>query len=210
MRATAAGTGAPKSQALPLLFDTATTKTRSVGRQTRCSKVRLIMSTHEPLSFTALTPTAAELERKLLEWHTWYELTFLDRTTDPVRMKAFSELVSTSTFNELGPRWHLAFIGVSPRHQRQGVGKLLVERGQKLAREEGLPLTLEASVPGRGLYAKLGFKTVGEVRVSEEIRNPMMLWEPEERQGRWLEDIGNGEAKMRVDGKADSRVELVS
>jgi GNAT superfamily N-acetyltransferase len=155
--------------------------------------------------FAELTLSPLEFERKLLSWDLWYESTFLDRAADPVRFKEYIKLAPWDFFKEVSSRWHLAIIGVSPQHQRRGIGRILVERGQKLAAEEGLPLTLESSIPGRALYAKMGFKMVGAVQIYDGFSDGLMLWEPEEMKGKWVEDTENGEAKLKVlDGLKNS------
>lgn len=86
---------------------------------------------------------------------------------------------------------------MSPKFQRRGVGSLLIKHAQKLAAEENLPLTLEASIVGRKLYLKNGFKLVGEVKLCEEFSDGLMVWEPVGMEGTWLEDIDGDTAKMR-------------
>lgn len=154
--------------------------------------------------------TAPEFERKLLAWDLWYETKFLDRATDPVRFQEYVKLAPWNAFNGIGPRWHLGIIAISPQHQRRGIGKMLVEYGQRLTTKEGLPLTLESSIAGRGLYAKMGFKMVGGIKIFDGFTDGLMVWEPEEMKGKWLEDTGNGAGKMKFQCKTESHVEPVS
>ena len=182
-------------------------RVRSGGRRTRCLKVRLPFLQAAHICCAQLT--ASEIERKLLGWDLWYESKFMDRATDPVRFKEYIKLAPWNSFNSVGPRWHLSIIGVSPQHQRRGIGRMLVERGQKLATEEGLPLTLQSSIAGRGLYAKLGFKMVGGIKIYDGFTDGLMVWEPDEMKGTWLEDTGNGEAKMKVEGATKRRVQPI-
>ena len=82
---------------------------------------------------------------------------------------------------------------------------MLVRHGIKLAESEGLPITLEASVNGRGLYEKYGFRqfTTVQLRVEEGriVRAPVMLWEPESCKGQWL--IRNGQDDWQIRPRAD-------
>lgn len=54
--------------------------------------------------------------------------------------------------------WYLRFLGVSPKAQRMGIGKLLLRWGIERSEEEGIPASLEASNAGLGLYQKMGFE----------------------------------------------------
>ena len=58
----------------------------------------------------------------------------------------------------------LAGLGVSPKHQRRGVGAALVRWGLERAKEDGRDTYLIATGPGRKLYLGLGFRDVGEER----------------------------------------------
>lgn len=58
----------------------------------------------------------------------------------------------------------LSGLGVSPKHQRKGVGQALVRWGLERAKEEGRDTFLIATGPGRKLYLGLGFQDVGEER----------------------------------------------
>lgn len=62
-------------------------------------------------------------------------------------------------------------------------------------------MTLEASVMGRGLYAKEGFKVVEEGEISDghvvEYVVVSMVWEPEGLKGKWLVDRGEGRADVK-------------
>ena len=50
---------------------------------------------------------------------------------------------------------------VHPKHQRKGIGKALIENGLQRARKDNVEVWLCASVPGQGLYQKLGFEFAG-------------------------------------------------
>lgn len=66
-----------------------------------------------------------------------------------------------------------------------------------MAAGEKVPLTLEASVIGRNLYLKKGFKTVEEVELCADFADVLMVWEPKGMEGTWLEEIRGESAKMK-------------
>lgn len=136
------------------------------------------------------------LERNLLNWEQWYHSKFIDRAVDPERMKKLMSLAPWEYGKPINPRWHVAAIAVSPRHQRRGVGGILVRKAQELAAEEGMPLTLESSIAGRGLYSKMGFKKVHEVVISDTFADDIMVWEPTGLEGTWLTNIHGNTAQL--------------
>jgi GNAT superfamily N-acetyltransferase len=112
-------------------------------------------------------------------------------------MKQLQSTTLLDFYKIFGPRWHLGILGISPNHQRKGIGGRLVRHGQDLATEENLPMTLEASVVGRFLYAKEGFQVVEEVEISDGFEVVSMVWEPEGSRGKWLTDRGEGRADVK-------------
>jgi len=139
------------------------------------------------------------MERYLLGWEEYYEQKLLQRAVDPKALEMYASLQQFSVYKTLDEYWYLGLLGVDPKYQRRGIGAKLVEHGFSIAREGGLPIALEASVAGKGLYSKLGFKTIQKTRIrslSEEIVT--MLWEPESLKGRWLGEEEGGIAKLKV------------
>lgn len=60
------------------------------------------------------------------------------------------------------PHWHLAFLGVEPTKQRNGLGSALLERGLATCDEEGVPVYLEsAKTENVSLYLRHGFEVLG-------------------------------------------------
>lgn len=82
---------------------------------------------------------------------------------------------------------------VRPEYQRKGVGKLLTEYGIRVAEQAELPIYVESSKEGLGLYEKLGFRRLtekivhkaGVLWVGEETGDkndyevPLLVWIPE-------------------------------
>ncbi|KAF2797556.1 acyl-CoA N-acyltransferase [Melanomma pulvis-pyrius CBS 109.77] len=137
-----------------------------------------------------------KFERHLLSWELSYETNVLNRISDRARVQEYRDMAHYNLYSKLDPRWHLGLLAVSVNYQRRGIGGKLVKYGQKLAAEENLPLTLESSVAGRGLYLRSGFKIVDESEVVKGLDGLSMVWEPDHLKGKWLEDIGNGRANI--------------
>ncbi|KAH8592748.1 hypothetical protein B0O99DRAFT_628870 [Bisporella sp. PMI_857] len=76
-----------------------------------------------------------------------------------------------------GKDYHKLFLlEVSPKHQRRGIGSLLLESGLKEADLKGLQCVLGASPEGLGLYRKHGFVTTQHMSLN--------LWEYEGGEGK--------------------------
>ncbi|KAF2112894.1 acyl-CoA N-acyltransferase [Lophiotrema nucula] len=136
-----------------------------------------------------------KIERYLLSWDLWYHKKFVDRAGDYARVQLYAGL-EDDVSEPLFPLWHLGGLAVSPNHQRRGIGRELVEHGQKLATKENVPCTLSSSIIGRDLYRKCGFKIIDVQHVVEGPDEVVMAWEPEHLKGKWLEDIGDGKANV--------------
>ena len=66
------------------------------------------------------------------------------------------------------PCWYLAFMGVDPAAQGQGIGSAMLTAVLERADRDGLPAYLEASCPeNQRLYERHGFVTVGELNVAD-------------------------------------------
>ncbi|KAF2489869.1 acyl-CoA N-acyltransferase [Lophium mytilinum] len=140
---------------------------------------------------------AKRLDRYLLSWEQWYEEKALDRASDPARAKMMHAATQYSFYSQLESYWYLGLLGVSPKHQRRGIGARLVAHGQKIAAEDKMPVTLEASVMGRGLYAKLGFLEIERLKIVDGLEGVAMLWEPEGTEGTWLVRGEGEKAKLK-------------
>lgn len=95
---------------------------------------------------------------------------------------------------------HLQSLAVSPNFQGTGVGKALIQWGQNFAADHQLPVTLEASVTGRKVYAKLGFVVIEKEMITENFEGIAMLWEPPAYKNQWLDYDEDGVyAKVKTD-----------
>ncbi|MDI1484888.1 MAG: hypothetical protein OHK93_000022 [Ramalina farinacea] len=122
-------------------------------------------------------PYTAFCERTLNSLHeTYISLLRLDRSVDPARA-ALWRIQQSHAFDrfwaEQGPvgnedgrgYFTLQNLCVDPTWQRRGVGKRLIEVGQKEARREGVKVVLTSSEVGARLYTHMGFERIGELRI---------------------------------------------
>jgi len=93
---------------------------------------------------------------------------------------------------------HIQFLITGPEYQGLGVGKALLREALDMGRREGLCVGLESSNAGKEFYKRNGFKITHEHVIEEwdagknrpTTRTPVMVWEPEDRRGQWLEEDG--------------------
>lgn len=86
--------------------------------------------------------------------------TTFPKTWDPIFM-----YLNQSRRETMGrrPYYFLSVLATHPEHHRKGAGGSLVKWGTDLADEQGVECYLEASIEGRPLYERLGFRVVKEV-----------------------------------------------
>lgn len=99
-----------------------------------------------------------------------------DTVAEPARSAVFSILEQMSESHPHEPHWHLAFIGVDPAHQGQGIGAALLRYALERIDEQGLHAYLESSNPANiSLYKRHGFEVVREIRIGDSpVVTPML------------------------------------
>jgi len=117
------------------------------------------------------------LERKLLAIEDRYlALVCPDHSVDPQRLAHYlTSAVDCFPFSDFPNHWFLSTVAVDPPCQRRGIGQQLVQWGLQQARQENVPVGLEASIAGFGLYEKLGFRTVNKMELIPGIMIRAML-----------------------------------
>jgi GNAT superfamily N-acetyltransferase len=99
-----------------------------------------------------------------------------DTVPEPRRSQVTSILDQMSAAHPKEPHWHLAFIGVDPRHQGRGVGAALLRHTLARVDAQHLHAYLESSNPANvSLYRRHGFEVIREIRVGDSPPvNPMV------------------------------------
>lgn len=85
---------------------------------------------------------------------------------------------------DLKERWYVGAVCVKDEWRGRGVGRTLMELVTKRCVEERLPLTLSATEDGARLYRKMGFESLGEIRLpggGGNSRFEFMVWDPRKR-----------------------------
>jgi GNAT superfamily N-acetyltransferase len=77
------------------------------------------------------------------------------------------------------PLWLLAILGVDPDHQRQGLGRAVVEAGLAAVDREHLPAYVETQDPANlAFYESLGFVTIAELELPHNGPMHYALYRP--------------------------------
>jgi ribosomal protein S18 acetylase RimI-like enzyme len=129
---------------------------------------------------------STELTRLTVRWNGLYQ--YLLRQSDPgVSLDAANEVFSwMGSVKTLYPTeyWSLAWLGVSPKCQRTGIGKRLLQWGIDRSEEEQVPAVLVATEVGKPLYEKMGFREVSDVPSDKAgNHNPIMIRSVEKPKG---------------------------
>lgn len=125
------------------------------------------------------------LELALLRAEEWYTNLFrLDKSLDyGFRDRFFA--TAPAEFEDVDEMWKLQSLATDPKFQHRGVGSMLIAWGQEQARREGICVGLTASIVGQGVYLKKGFRMYGVIPCPGFMDVPMMVWEPEGKEGSW-------------------------
>ncbi|KAM0443116.1 hypothetical protein ACHAQK_003477 [Fusarium lateritium] len=127
-----------------------------------------------------------KLTRFGVMWDDFYK--YLLRQTDPgVSLDAANEVFSwMGDVKSLYPteHWSLSWLGVSPKCQRTGIGKKLLQWGIDRCEEEQVSAVLVATEVGKPLYEKMGFREVNDVPCDKTgNHNPLMIRSVEKPKG---------------------------
>lgn len=103
-----------------------------------------------------------------------------DRSVDLERLDQYlrASAVDCFPFDAHPELWYLSTLAVDPTQQRRGIGRQLVQWGLQHAQREQIPVGLEPSAKGVGLYESLGFRTVNTTELVPGLTIRAMLWEP--------------------------------
>lgn len=132
--------------------------------------------------------TVIEAEKKWARYMT-------DRSVDYVFLDHFMAAYLGMEKNPRPSCFHCHMIVVDPDSRTAGVGRLLIDWAKDIAVQEDLPLFLESLVEATGFYERVGFKRLSRdvvlvIEGEEVARNPVFVWEPSGRDGKWLERDG--------------------
>ncbi|KAK4169759.1 puromycin N-acetyltransferase [Cladorrhinum sp. PSN259] len=100
---------------------------------------------------------------------------------DQAALRQMYEVIEAETLKVLGPEghskmWYLMILGVDPKHQRRGIGKMLVKKGIELIEKDGKDAYLIATLNGRKLYESVGFKAVSDRCYLGDVPHYSMIW----------------------------------
>lgn len=104
------------------------------------------------------------------------EALMAETVSEPALAETGSIMEQIAAAHPEGPHWHLAFLGVDPRHQGQGIGSALLQFALPRIDEQRLPAYLESSNPANvPLYQRHGFEVIREIQVGGSPRVFPML-----------------------------------
>ena len=146
----------------------------NAGNKTAFSTARLSSVS----SISGLTKSMIVGQRFLHNINNAYKYFFSpNRSLDKRNLQRFNEVLKGG-YAEEKEGWYLLMIGVSPRHQRHGIGTSLIDWGLQRAQEESVICLLESSEMIKGLYERKGFKKVGLLEIAEGVTSDQMVWRP--------------------------------
>ncbi len=104
----------------------------------------------------------------------------LQQTVAPARLdELLAVFEQMAAHHPSVPHWHLALLGVDPRHQRQGLGSVLIAPMLATFDLDGTVAYLEASQPENvPFYERHGFEVRGEIQAGTSPTLYAMVREP--------------------------------
>lgn len=100
-----------------------------------------------------------------------------NRSLNQRNLQRFNEALKGG-YAEEKEGWYLLMIGVSPKHQRHGIGTSLIDWGLQRAQKECVICMLESSEAIQGLYERKGFQKVGLLEMAKGVTTDQMVWRP--------------------------------
>jgi ribosomal protein S18 acetylase RimI-like enzyme len=137
------------------------------------------------------------LSQKLQRWTWWTQHRLGLMTGWYVAANDLSRLdklhhIANDIYEHIPDSWYLDTLGVNPQYQRKGIGRMLLDWGVERANSENVPVLLESTAYGEGLYRKAGFLDFDRVELTESIGMPAMILPPP---GKSIEDYRKKEGK---------------
>ena len=136
------------------------------------------------------------LEGRLSGLERSYWLNCVDRATS-IAARGEYEAAMADNYKGLEQHVYCFAFAVHPGWRGRGIGKRLLNWGQDLGRRHTLPVVLQSSPMAYSLYLKQGFQTY-MVAHAAVMDVPVLLWEPEQIKGKWLEEAEHGKVRLRI------------
>jgi len=103
------------------------------------------------------------------------------RSTSPAVVAEYDKVQladEARLFPKTFANYYLKILAVHPTWQRKGIGKMLMRDGMARARRENVPVRLESSPSGAGMYKSIGFRQVGSMTKLRGVTGPIFIWDP--------------------------------
>ena len=109
-----------------------------------------------------------------------------DPSKRAILVKLFEHTFDMEIFGEV---WFLENLVVHQDYQRRRIGARLLKWGLDQAEGERVPCGVESSFAGLGLYEKMGFRKIDDMRYGDKEKEtmPVMVWEPAGMKGHWFD-----------------------
>lgn len=151
----------------------------SVAKSWQQDSISNCMSLSSVSRISGLTKTTIVVQRLLHGMNCAYNYVFSPiRSLDQRNLQRFNEVLKGDYAEEV-EGWYLLMIGVSPKHQRHGIGTSLIDWGLQRAQNESVICMLESSETVKGLYKRKGFQKVRLLEITKGITSDQMVWRPQ-------------------------------